>query len=285
MKTLITGCSGYIGSYLKTTYDDNQTEYIGSDSKSFDYGNIDSIREFFKGKNIGKVIHLAGTVQNDDYVNLFKVNVYGIYNLLLVCSENKVSHFAFASGNNVYDNTQVMPLAETSLRMPDPQNRYGFSKYAGELIIQDMCSNLGIKYANIRIADVYGPGQKHGNLIKAIVNNVREGKPLCLYGKGLRTRDYTYVKDVANGLYFISSNELTGNINLGTSVGTSVRELLEIVKNICGGNIIINQVAVDKEDTSSVVLNCNKLYNLGFRMKYSIIDGMTEILKGENNEQ
>ena len=284
MKTLITGADGYIGGYLKRALSDNGIDFVVSEIDTFDYSDIDGMRAFFKDKDIGRVIHLAGVVQNDDNENLFKVNLYGIYNLLNVCAENNISHFTFASTNNVYDNTKPLPFAETSTRMPAPQNRYGFSKYAGELIIQDMCAVFGIKYANIRIADVYGPGQKHGNLLKAIVNNVNEGKPLSLYGKGVRTRDYIYVKDVADGLCFISKNELTGSINLGTGVGTSVKQLLDTVNDICGGGLVIEQVPANNEDTSSVILNCEKLRGLGFVPKYSVRDGMREILKGENNE-
>ncbi|MCI8476807.1 MAG: NAD(P)-dependent oxidoreductase [Oscillospiraceae bacterium] len=284
MSLLVTGANSYIAGYLSDVLDRTGIEYIASDRTDFEYTDIESIRSFFTGKDINAVIHLAGALQNDNFSDLFGVNIYGIYNLLMVCKEKGISHFTFASGNNVYADCSGKSLCETDPCQPDSKNRYAFSKYVGELLIRDVCERTGISFANVRIADVYGPKQKHGNLLKAIVRNIEQGQPLELYGKGTRVRDYVFVKDVAEGLAYISKNKLTGNLNLGTGVGTSVKQLLDIVNDLYSNTLTIEHREVTVEDCSSVVLNCDRLKQRGFYAKYSVIDGMTEILKGIKNE-
>lgn len=281
MNTLITGANGYIGGYLQAEMKARGLPYIGSSRNDFDYTDIESIRYFFSGKAIDTVIHLAGVMENGGSADLFDINLLGLYNLLRVCGECRVKRIVFASGNNVYGISQKTAFKETDTIMPDPSNKYGFSKYMGELLLKDFCSSNNIQYANVRIADVYGPDQKHGNLLKAIVGNSREGKPLTLYGKGVRTRDYTYVKDVAAGLAFIAQTDFCGEINLGTGIGTSVKQMLDTVNKICGNNLEIKNVSVDNEDDTCVVLAVERLNSLGFTAKYSVEDGMSEIIKGE----
>lgn len=281
MNTLITGANGYIGGYLHKEMKARGLSYICSSRNDFDYTDINSIRSFFKGKNIDTVIHLAGVVDNKDSADLFDINLMGLYDLLRVCEEFKVKRIVFASTNNVYGTVQKTLLKETDVVMPDYANKYGFSKYMGELLVKDFCSSVGMSFANVRIADVYGPEQKHGNLLRAIANNAKEGKPLALYGEGVRTRDYTYVKDVAAGLAFLAQSDFCGEINLGTGIGTSVKQMLDIVNKICDNKLEIKKVSVDQEDSSCVVLNIDRLNSLGFMAKYSVENGMTEIIKGE----
>lgn len=284
MKILITGANGYIGSYIKKSLESNKIRYIESSRQSFDYLDINNIRTFFYEKNITHIIHLAGSVSNTDSEELFNINLLGLYNLLKVSAENNVRHFTFVSGNNVYGAEQNFAYNENHHPEPSSENIYGFSKYLGELLVKDFCCNQKLIYANVRVADVYGPEQKHGNLLKAIVGNIRDNKELFLYGKGNRERDYIYVKDVADGLVYISKNNLSGVYNLSTGKGTTVKQLLDIVNVIMENNINIKKVDVQTEDTSSVVLEPDKLIREGFCAKYTVEDGLREILKGEINE-
>lgn len=280
MKLLLTGVSGYIGSHIyKSIINDKNIELIAANRESFDYNNVKSIENFFiNNKGITHIIHLAASVSNNGE-DLFEVNLLGLYKFLNIASKNNIKHFIFASTNNVYNSLHGEPICEKQPCEPDLNNKYGFSKYMGELLIKDFCQNRGILFSNVRIADVYGPNQKHGNLIKAIVENVRENKPLQIYGAGKRVRDYIYIQDVVDGLLYITKNELTGNYNLSTGIGTSVKEILDTVNNIFDNTLEIKKINVDNEDDSMVILDCKKLNSEGFIAKYSVEDGFRKILK------
>lgn len=283
MKLLLTGASGYIGNHVcKSIINDKDIELVVANRESFDYDDVKSIKKFLEdNRGITHIIHLAASVSNNGE-DLFEVNLLGLYKFLNIASKNNIKHFIFASTNNVYNSLCEKPICEKQPCEPDLNNKYGFSKYMGELLIKDFCQNRGILFSNVRIADVYGPNQKHGNLIKAIVENVRENKPLQIYGSGKRVRDYIYIQDVVDGLLYITKNKLTGDYNLSTGIGTSVKEILDTVNNIFDNTLEIKKINVDNEDDSMVILDCKKINNEGFVAKYSVEDGFRKIF--EENE-
>ena len=274
MSLLITGAKGYIGRHLLEQLGQSDGKCYAADQEEFNLLDIDSIRSYFNGKNISRVIHLAGAVEVKNPGMLFDVNIQGLYNLLCVCAENKIEHFAFASSNVVYGESREGICSVETFGEPAARNSYALSKYMGELLVSDFCRGHNMRYANVRIGDVYGPNQKVGNLIKAIVQNAAEGKPLALYGSGIRTRDYIFVTDVADGLLFISRNQVRGAVNLGTGVGTSVAELIQIGVELSEGLSTVEQVDTDREDVSKIVLDVSVLKSLGFQTKVSVRDGL-----------
>lgn len=118
--------------------------------------------------------------------------------------------------------------------------------------------------------------------MKGIISNLENKKNIQLYGEGKRERDYIYIDDVIRGLEFIYENNLTGIFNLGTGVGTSVKRITDIVMDICknnGINTSLDYVQVNKEDSSKVILNVEKLKNLGFCYNVTIEEGLRKIIE------
>lgn len=278
MNYLITGAAGYVGSRLTDLFLSRGETVYAAARNDFDYSEIGPIREYFRGKDIDRVVHLAGAIENKAAGDYYQSNISGLYYLLRVCAENRVTHITFASGNNVYPTRSEQLHKEDEFGQPEPDNLYGISKYAGELIVRDFCTGSSIGYANVRIGDIYGPNQKYGNLLKSIVSSVRSGTPLKLYGQGIRTRDYIYITDVVDGLTTISCKELSGTYNLGTGQGTSVCQLVEIANELSGGICGIENVACVAEDTSCMILDVSKLEKAGFSTKVDIRDGMKKTI-------
>ena len=175
MKFLITGSNGYVGEYLNQILEKSNELMVLATRSDFEVLNINQIREFVKEKQITHVIHLAASVSNENSKELFNTNIIGLYNLLKVCKENNVKHFTFASGNNVYGIYKDSSYVEEDNIYTDSNNYYGISKYVGKLLVRDFCKQNNIGFANVRIGDIYGPYQKHGNLLKTIVQNIKEG--------------------------------------------------------------------------------------------------------------
>lgn len=285
MNLLITGSKGYVGQALQRQLEQEQIPYFSADRSKFDLTNIESIRAYFKGKEITHVLHLAGAVETNEAGKLFDANIAGLYNLLIVCVEAKIHFFTLASTNVVYGIGKKTICRGSDQLEPDPMNCYAVSKYFGEVATADFCARHSIAYANVRIGDIYGPGQKLGKLVKAVVDGIVTGTTLSIYGQGVRTRDYIYIDDVAKGLLFICRNELTGPVNLGTGIGTSAAQMVEIGARLSGGICEVKHIDVEREDTSQIVLDVSALRDAGFSAETSIEEGLKKCVIARRNDE
>lgn len=274
MKILLTGANGYLGRYVKTVLNDSELEYVTLSHIELKQWNPKQITDFLKENAVTDIIHLSAAVGNMSLDEIFESNVIMLYNLLQGCKEGNIKHFVFASSNNVYSSYKDQSSCETDACDPIYSNAYGISKYIGECLIEDFCKHCNMGYSIVRIADIYGPKQKTGNLMKALVRSIALGESLKLYGEGTRKRDYIYVTDAAQGMLHICKNRIDGKINLGTGIATSVKELVDIACRVSGNKCGIERISVTDEDKSSIYLNVDKLKKSGFYPRIMIEQGM-----------
>ncbi|WP_454943590.1 NAD-dependent epimerase/dehydratase family protein [Fusobacterium hwasookii] len=278
MSLLITGGTGYIGKKLTQKLMGKNNPIYSVGIEDLDLQNYIEVFDFLKENKISKIIHLGWKMENNN--EAIYDNIEALNNLLKASEEVQVEKIIFTSTNNVYG-TELNGnnFSEEDKINLDKDNKYGISKYLGEELVK---YSMNEKACIIRIADVYGPNQNHGNLMKGIISNLENKKNIQLYGEGKRERDYIYIDDVIRGLEFIYENNLTGILNLGTGVGTSVKRITDIVIDICKNNGIntgLDYVQVNKEDSSKVILNVEKLKNLGFCYNVTIEEGLRKIIE------
>ena len=278
MSLLITGGTGYIGKKLTQKLMKKYNPIYSVGIEELDLQNYEEVLDFLKKNKIRKIIHLGWKMENNN--EAIYDNIEALNNLLKASEEVQVEKIIFTSTNNVYG-TELNGnnFSEEDKINLDENNKYGISKYLGEELVK---YSMNEKACIIRIADVYGPNQNHGNLMKGIISNLENKKNIQLYGEGKRERDYIYIDDVIRGLEFIFENNLTGIFNLGTGVGTSVKRITDIVINICKNNGIntgLDYVQVNKEDSSKVILNVEKLKNLGYCYNVTIEEGLRKIIE------
>lgn len=94
---------------------------------------------------------------------------------------------------------------------------------------------VGIPHMILRLANVYGPRQKNGGeggVVANFVHDAVSGDSLYIHGDGTQTRDFVFVKDVAEAIeraLFVSGN---GIINVSSGVETSILELSNLVLRV-----------------------------------------------------
>ena len=281
MALLITGAAGYVGSHiLQVLPNDYKRDCLTPSIEEMDLSDYGSLRKYFEINHITKVLHLAAMIDNSAKRELLLFNLTALYNLAKLSLEFGVEHFVMASTNNVYGvRDNIIPIKEDEKRNPYFGNDYGLTKYLGELLVEDIFKGSNTKFAVLRIGDIYGPNQRASALIKGVVSNIESGQPQKLYGKGERVRDYIYIDDVAMDIVHALCNDLSGFYNLGTGVGTSVKQIVSIAESLSTCKEPTVPVKVDKEDTSKVVLETNKLIASGFHYSVSFEDGLKQILK------
>ncbi|WP_291387508.1 MULTISPECIES: NAD(P)-dependent oxidoreductase [Achromobacter] len=208
----VTGATGYIGNRL--------VDILGADSFS-----PTPVEDVAPGTAL---VHLGAAVANSRDAML--ANLAADSWLVELAQGGKFSRIIYASTNNVYPRALECRLDERT-RCND---HYAASKVFGERLMAEFSQ---VPTVSIRIADVFGVGQKHGNFFKAIEQSLASGTPLKKFGLGLKRRTYIHVDDLCALLrYFIAGNSGIGEahtvFNAGYPDSASVADILEVVSRV-----------------------------------------------------
>jgi UDP-glucose 4-epimerase len=187
------------------------------------------------------IIHLAAQVSVAESVKdpLFDadVNVGGTLRVLEAARESQVRNLVFASSAAIYGTPRALPITEDALL--NPISPYGVAKVAAERYIRAYCGLHGMKAVATRYANVFGPRQKpngDGGVVAKFVDGIARGERPVFFGDGEQTRDYIYVKDVAEAnvkaLEYLFTKAEPGflAVNVSTNERTSLFELYALLR-------------------------------------------------------
>lgn len=243
MRYLVTGGAGFIGS---NTVDElvrrGHTVTVLDDLSAGSESNLADVRgkvELIIGsitdrptvdratKGADYVLHLAArtsvprSVQDPAETN--RVNVDGTMQVLLAARDAGVRRVVFASSSSIYGETPTLPKREDMA--PAPISPYGVSKLVGELYGNVFQRIYGIEFVALRYFNVFGPRQNPGSpysgVLSLFASALRDGNPPKVYGDGEQSRDFTYVKNVAE--LNIQACETPGVSGLAFNGGTGGR--------------------------------------------------------------
>lgn len=144
------------------------------------------------------LVHLAADVRNT--ADAFLANLTMDTRVAELAVAGTIAGVVYASTNNVY------PLGErlTSDKSTAWNDFYAAAKITGECLLRMHCKP-GFHHA-VRLADVFGAGQRHGNFFKAMSAAIRERNALVLQGDGAKKRSYIYGPDAARYLAWAATN-------------------------------------------------------------------------------
>lgn len=309
MKILVIGGAGYIGSHTVKelvkehnviVYDNLETghEELVDKKAIFVKGDLadkDKLNSVFKDNKIDVVMHFANhalvaeSVENPS--KYFENNVFNGINLLDVMVKSNVNKIIFSSSCAVYGIPKEIPIIEGHTL--NPINPYGESKMMFERILRYYDVAHGIKSISLRYFNVAGAsldctiGEKHDietHLIPIILDAALGKKEYMEilgdnYGTydGTCIRDFVHVVDVANAhlaaLGYLVKNMQTKSYNIGTGQGYSVKEIIELCKQITGREIKTLIKEKRKGDPPVLVANSDRFNEeIGWNAKFSITD-------------
>lgn len=186
------------------------------------------------------VVHLAAqsslAALVDHPVQGVRDNVLATENVLQGCVEAGVRRVVFASSAAVYGSCRQLPTPESA--PVAPESAYGWSKIAGEQLVQKFAEESGVTCTVLRLANCYGPGQEEKDEAGVIVGWLQamaRGSPLRLAHGHERTRDFVYISDVVEALIAAMTSEDWGVFNVGTGRETGLTELAVEVARTAGG--------------------------------------------------
>ncbi|MDD2512252.1 MAG: dTDP-glucose 4,6-dehydratase [Proteiniphilum sp.] len=232
---LITGGAGFIGSHVvrhfvtrypdcriinldKLTYAGNlsnledvadQPNYLFVQADICDFRRM---REVFSQYAIEGVIHLAAESHVDrsitDPFSFARTNVMGTLNLLQAAREQWGSRsdgrlFYHVSTDEVYGALPLEGPLFTEESRYDPHSPYSASKASSDHFVRAYHDTYGLPVMISNCSNNYGPNQYPEKLIPLFIRNIRQNKPLPVYGKGENVRDWLYVEDHARAIDLI----------------------------------------------------------------------------------
>lgn len=216
-------------------------------------------------------------------------NILGTLNLLeAVRLSGRNTRVAFTStGGAIYGDFNTPPNVEDYPK--DPESPYAISKLASEFYLAYYGRLHGLEHVTLRFGNVYGPRQDpHGEagVVAIFCSRILDGKPVTIFGDGRQTRDYVYVGDVARAVYLGLTRPLpaanrvdTRSFNVGTGVGSSVLELVDLLKAAADSPVEVVFAPRRPGEQMESFLDCTKAgHALGWRPEVSLSDGLARTL-------
>jgi UDP-glucose 4-epimerase len=169
-----------------------------------------------------------------------------------------------STGGAIYGNPDRVPVKEDATC--DPITSYGIIKLAAEKYIGMYAELYGIAARILRVGNAYGPFQPAGGsqgIVGTMLAALRNGTPVQVFGDGMMVRDYIHVSDVAYAAVELARcPEGPGVVNVGTGVGHTVIELIEIVSRLTDTPLTVERVPNRGFDVRKVVLAVEVLSSL-----------------------
>jgi nucleoside-diphosphate-sugar epimerase len=182
-----------------------------------------------------------------------------------------------------YDNS---PVSEDHLC--NPKGFYSITKYAAEQLLVSFAETFGLKYRILRLCNIIGPGDKGAskqkNALQYLINELDADRDIELYENGQFYRTYMDVSDCVDALHLVMEKGNPNEIyNIGTEPAQVFSDLIKYAyqKTESKSRIsVIHAKDFHKQvQVKSFAMDCTKLYELGFKPKFTIeqtLDRMIE---------
>jgi UDP-glucose 4-epimerase len=306
MKILVIGGAGYIGSHVvkalmksghEITVFDNLSTGLQQNlfkRNKFVYGNIlekDELDFAFSDGFDACFILAAFKSVNESIINpekYFENNILGNLNILNFACKYNCKNIIFSSSASIFGNPEYLPIDENHPK--NPINFYGFTKLAIEDYLEWYSKTKGINYSALRYfnaagydvdGELFGLEQNPANLIPIVMETacgIR--KQMSVFGDDYDTpdgtciRDYVHVTDLADAhvkaLEYIPKKNKNLKLNLGSEVGTSVKEVIDIARKITVKPIYAKIEKRRPGDTAVLYTTSKRaLEILGWKAQYS----------------
>ena len=267
MKLLITGGAGFIGSHVVRLFVNDYPNYHIFNLDKLTYaGSLENIKDIerksnytflkgdiadaglvahlFKKHNFEAVIHLAAESHVDRSITnalaFIQTNIIGTYNLLVAArnlwkNNYNQKRFYHISTDEVFGSLDKNGFF-TEKTAYNPKSPYSASKASSDHFVRAFENTYGLPVVISNCSNNYGPYQFPEKLIPLFINNIRNNKPLPVYGKGENVRDWLYVVDHARAIDIVFHKGKTGETySIG---GSNEWKNIDLIKFICK---VINQ--------------------------------------------
>jgi nucleoside-diphosphate-sugar epimerase len=299
---VITGCAGFIGSFLTERLLDEGWTITGIDSLAPTYNTLSrrdlvgSLTrrvgfEFVEGDLnnmdlspfVGEsdvVFHLAARpgvrASWRDFAQVSQANILATQHVLDSLAEHPSSRLVFASSSSVYGNVEGGPAVEEQPLAPI--SPYGVSKASCEALMSAYTTQFGIVTTSLRYFTVFGPRQRSDMAFTRWIRAALRGEPLLIFGDGSAERDFTYVADVVDATARAATISEPGHhiYNVAGGSPATVAEVVEMIRRLVGRDVEVRHVDRAPGDPNRTSGDTSKIRDeLGWAATRSLEEGLT----------
>ncbi|GHT69033.1 NAD-dependent dehydratase [Bacteroidia bacterium] len=302
MNILIVGGNGFIGSHLidelmnrghqirvfDMSYERFRQPFPNVDYRITSLDNTSELYEALLGIDI--IFYLASasvpSSSNIDTVTDVNKNLIPLLNLLNLSIKLNIRRIVyFSSGGAVYGNPHIIPIPEE--HATNPVSSYGILKLTIEKYLMLYQRIYGLNPLIIRPSNPFGPRQGHYNaqgVISTFLVKIKNNEPITIFGDGNSPKDYIYITDFIHDCVDLAVKNETGIFNIGNGNGTTVNEIVSMIKTITQKDPEIIKTEKQKYDVEQFILDNTKQQSiLGEKKRMSIYDGIKETWHWINN--
>jgi UDP-glucose 4-epimerase len=300
---LVTGGAGFIGSHLVESLIGRGRRVRVLDDFSTglraNLAHLDPAPEIVEGdvadaatveraaQGAGLIFHLAALASVQRSVeapaDTHRVCATGTLNVLDAARRAGVRRVVYAASSSAYG----IPLGDVQTESDplQPLSPYAAAKLAGELYAQSFTAAFGLETVRLRFFNIFGPRQRadspYSGVIALFAAALSEGRTPTVYGDGLQSRDFTFVKDVVQALTRAAEAPgVSGRVyNIGTGRGTSVLDLIAALNRQLGTALAPRHAparAGDVRHSRADITAARR--DLGFQPAVTFEDGLAQTL-------
>lgn len=298
---LITGGAGFVGSHIAeeccqrgwqvrildnlSTSSATNLSHLSGQVKLIDGSITDSqvVRSAMQGvKFVFHQAALASVPRSvEDPVATHDACATGTLVLLDEARRAGVKRFVYAASSSAYGDQPVLAKSESLL--PSPLSPYAAAKLAGEYYCQAFFHTYGLETVCLRYFNVFGPRQDpngpYAAVIPLFVQKLLRGDAPRIFGDGLQTRDFCYVKNVvAANLLAVERLGIGGQVfNVGGGSQVTLLALLDKIKTLLKSDIAPRFEPARTGDVRDSLADLTKSRDLlGYNPAYTLDQGLAE---------
>ena len=303
MTWLVTGGAGYIGAHVVRALRQDGVDVVVLDDLStgdasrvgdtplvraslLDRASVDRV---LADHDVDGVVHIAAKKQVGESVEdpyyYYRQNVLGQLTLMEAMRDSGVRRFVFSSSSSTYGAPETAVVEEKAAL--EPESPYGQTKVVGEWLAVDAEAAYGVRSVCLRYFNVAGAaapelGDPEAlNLIPMVFQRLTTRQAPQIFGDDYPTpdgtciRDYIHVADIATAHVAAARHLERGGeslrLNIGRGRGSSVREVMEVIRDVTGLDFTPEVVARRPGDPPQTVASADAIRDrLGWAARYDL---------------
>jgi len=302
MNIVITGGSGFVGSYLcenlvndghKIIVIDNlltgSTENINNlmDNENFSFIEHDVQNHIEIEDKVDYVLHFASAASPKAYtehpVNTLKAGSVGTINTLGLAKKHD-AEYLLASTSEVYGDPLISPQNEEYWGNVNPngeRSMYDEAKRFAEAAVATYSRSYDLKTKIVRIFNTYGPRMQlnDGRVVTNFIVQALRNENITIYGDGSQTRSFSYVEDTVAGIISLMNSSEYDVFNIGNPNEMTVGQLAEKIIELTDSTSEIKYLELPNDDPKQRKPDITKAKTkLNWEPKVNLEEGLTKTI-------